>query len=577
MITPQKTLSITVGQNTSAGKKPENEDCLGVQIPSAADQLTKGIVGVIADGVSDAVGGKEASEMCVKGFIYDYFSTPDSWTVKTSGQRVLNALNRWLYSQGQTNGLLEEKGYLSTLSSIILVAKTAYLFHVGDSRIYRIREGQLKQLTRDHCSQIPNQSKYLNRAMGLDVSATVDYHEVSTEEGDIFLLTTDGVHEFVHDHEMVEIINQSTDLDTAAQNIVQAASNNDSDDNLTCLLIRADSLPQATHDDLIRTLLDRPFPPLLHPGQTLDGLEVISVIYESTRSQLYRVQDTETGEFMIMKTPSHNFSDDPAYIERFITEEWIGKRSRHKNLIKVLEGRKKPTFLYYLMEHVEGITLKEWADSKKDRLEITEVINVLKEIVSGTRALHKLETLHQDLKPDNIMITNDNVVKVIDFGSCKVASLDQKITAHEPELNLGTLDYGAPEYRFPSDKIGPKADQFSIAMIAYSLLTGDKHPYGDSWTTANSFRDFKSLNYTPSNHYSPMIPAWLDKALKKALNVNPDNRYSSMSEFIHDLEIPNSAFIDAKDRPYIEKNPILFWKTVSGILTLIIIILLYMM
>ncbi|MGJ8656355.1 MAG: protein kinase domain-containing protein [Akkermansiaceae bacterium] len=574
MISPQKTLTISVGQFSTKGKKSTNEDCLGVKIPDTQDQLIKGIAGVIADGVSDATGGKEAAEMCVKGFLYDYFSTPDSWTVKTSGQRVINALNRWLYSQGQTNGLAEEKGYLSTMSSIVLVGKTAYIFHIGDSRIYRIRSNNIEQLTRDHTSQITNKPKYLNRAMGLDVSATVDYHEINVEEGDIFLLTTDGVHEWLLDETLVDIVNSSIDLDHAAETTVQSSLESGSNDNLTSLLIRADSLPEASHDELVRVLLDRPFPPLLYPGQILDGLEIESIMYESSRSQLYKVRDVETGDLMIMKTPSSNFQDDPAYIERFITEEWIGKRTKHRNLIDIIEGKKKPTFLYYLMEHIHGVNLFDWAKSKKGNLEVSEVITVMKGIVGGVRALHRLETLHQDLKPDNIMITKENVVKVIDFGSCRVASLHNKATTHESEENLGTMDFGAPEYRFPGGQISTKSDQFSIAVIVYNLLTNEKHPYGERWKKANTLQDFTALDYTPSYHYSPMVPHWVDKALKKALSVNPARRYSSLSEFVHDLETPNPDFIEARNLPYIERNPVLFWKTVSGILSLIILLLL---
>jgi len=165
------------------------------------------------------------------------------------------------------------------------------------------------------------------------------------------------------------------------------ASENGSNDNLSCLLVKIDSLPESSHDDLHRELLDRPFPPILHPGQTIDGLEVESIMFESVRSQLYKVRDTESGELMIMKTPSANFEDDPAYIERFISEEWIGKRTKHENLIRIIEGRKKPTFLYYLMEYIDGDTLSDWATKKKNKIEVTEIIDVLKDIVRGVRAL----------------------------------------------------------------------------------------------------------------------------------------------------------------------------------------------
>ena len=136
-------LAVTVAQHSSAGVKPRNEDCIAIQIPQDAQLTTKGIVAAIADGVSAAEAGREASEIAVKGFINDYYSTPDSWSVKQSAHKVLIALNRWLYGQGQ-KFLEAEKGYVTTFSTLILKSQAAYVFHVGDSRIYRLRDGALE-------------------------------------------------------------------------------------------------------------------------------------------------------------------------------------------------------------------------------------------------------------------------------------------------------------------------------------------------------------------------------------------------------------------------------------------------
>ena len=94
-------IGLATGLFTASGPKPHNEDCLGVHIPPVTLLPTKGIVACIADGVSAASAGKEAAESAVIGFITDYYETPEAWEVKTAGQRVLTALNRWLFSQGQ--------------------------------------------------------------------------------------------------------------------------------------------------------------------------------------------------------------------------------------------------------------------------------------------------------------------------------------------------------------------------------------------------------------------------------------------------------------------------------------------
>ena len=160
-------VKVRAEQITDAGvKKEKNEDCIGLRVPEEPLLTTKGIVAVVADGVSASEAGKEASETCVKDFIADYYCTPDAWTVKTSAHRVLTALNRWLYSQSQ-QFVDVQKGYISTMSVLIIKSRTAYIFHIGDSRIYRLRNNDFEQITKDHVAVINKNTRYLSRAMGM--------------------------------------------------------------------------------------------------------------------------------------------------------------------------------------------------------------------------------------------------------------------------------------------------------------------------------------------------------------------------------------------------------------------------
>ena len=566
-------LQISVGQCTRPGVKARNEDCIGFYEPDVSLLYTKGFAAVVADGVSAASGGQQAAEMCVHSFLSDYYSTPDSWSVKTSGQRVLTALNRWLYSQGHSEGLADEKGYLSTHSSIIFVSNTASIFHIGDSRVYRIRQGVIELLTHDHSTNISKKTNYLNRAMGLNLNPKVDYKEVGVQQGDTFLLTTDGVHGWLLDQQMHKLIDEGGTLDSAAESIVEAALLSGSDDNLSALVVKVDSVPGANLDELRRFLSERPFPPLLYPGVVMDGLEVEEVLFESARSQLYRVKDLSTGKHYAMKTPSPNFVDDPDYIERFVSEEWIGRRVDHKNLVKVVEHSQKASFLYYLMEEVQGQTLANWLDSHKGDVDILKLVQVIEQVVSGVRALHRKETIHQDLKLDNIMLDDDLCPVVIDYGSCRVESLHARGSAMVGDETLGTIDFAAPEYRLEiKADVGPRSDQFSIAMIAYHLMTGGQCPYGDAWLKAKTFKDFANLEYIPAFRHKPMVPVWIDGAIKRALKVDAESRYPSMSEFVSDLKQPNPLYVESRHLPLMERNPERFWQVVSLLLFIALLI-----
>src|SRR5688572_24432690 len=236
-------LAFTVGQFSSAGVKAQNEDALGIRIPEGMLLDTKGAAAIITDGVRADEAGKEASETCVRNFLAEYFATPDTWTVKKSTTQVLIALNRWLHSRGQ-HLRDAQKGFVSTLSCIIFKSHSAHLFHVGDSRIYRLRAGKLEQLTRDHRTIISAEKSYLVRAMGLDVSLDVDYKTIDLEEKDIFLLSTDGLHDFISDEQLCAHLQAGGDnYELLSQQLVELALANKSDDNISCQILRIDALP----------------------------------------------------------------------------------------------------------------------------------------------------------------------------------------------------------------------------------------------------------------------------------------------------------------------------------------------
>src|SRR3954463_25513 len=145
-------LKISVGQCADKGRKESNQDFHGVLIPSEPLLGLKGIAIVLADGISSSSVSRIASESAVKGFLTDYYCTPESWSVRTSAQRVLEATNSWLHAQTRRSQYSydKDKGYVCTLSAMVIKSTTAHIFHVGDARIYRVAGNTLEQLTDDH-------------------------------------------------------------------------------------------------------------------------------------------------------------------------------------------------------------------------------------------------------------------------------------------------------------------------------------------------------------------------------------------------------------------------------------------
>ncbi len=584
----KKQLKISIGQSSSKGIKEQNEDSYGVLCPSGHTLDSKGITAIIADGMGSCEHPKEASDNCVNGFINDYYSTPDSWTVRTSAAKVLTALNSWLYSKGID---YHATAYVSTFSGLILKSTTAHILHIGDSRIYRYQDNTFEQITTDHRLWISNDKNYLSRAVGIDLHLDIDYKKLPVKKGDIFIMTTDGIHDYIKDKDLKQFFTSDDEinnsLDQIAKNIVSKALDNKSHDNVSCQIIKVDELPEQSANEVFNDLLKLPFPPELEPGMIIDGYRVVDEINSSSTSQLYVVEDCITEESsntpnktvpskrMVMKTPSINFEDDPSYLEQFYIEEWAGKRLNHKNLLMTYEQsyhkRHKKNYLYFLIEHIKGKTLAQWIEDNPQP-DIKVVVSLVEQIISGIRAIHRMEMLHRDLKPDNIMITDEGEVKIIDFGSIKIAGVEEISTPVKHKELMGTMNYTAPEY-IQGIIASPKSDLFSLGVIVYEMLTS-KHPYTEQLTKQAQSKNRVKLDYIPSIVHNPMIPLWIDGALKKAVNEDPRQRYDSFSEFLQDLKNPNEKFC-VKNLPLLERSPVKTWQVISAILLASNLVLVY--
>ncbi len=567
-------LKIVLGQYSDKGRKEVNQDFHGVSIPEEPLLTSKGIAIALADGISSSKVSQVASQASISGFLDDYFCTSEAWSVKKSAQQVLTATNSWLYSQSRKSEFRYDlnKGYVCTLSAIVIKSTTAHLFHLGDSRIYHLRDNILEQLTEDHRQWISKDKSYLTRAMGMKPHFELDYEAVQIEKNDYFILTTDGVYEFVSQQFIIDCINEHhDDLDVAAKIIVNQAFEQGSDDNLTIQIVKIADLPTQDATELYQQLTEQPFPPILEARAIFDGYTIIRSLHASSRSHVYLALDNETATQVVIKTPSVTLQGDPAYLEKFLMEEWIARRVNSPYVLKPCLQSRKRNFLYIVMEFIEGQTLTQWMrDNPKP--DMATVRGIIEQIAKGLLAFHRLEMIHQDLRPENIMIDGSGTVKIIDFGATKVAGLDEISSPIEHADILGTAIYTAPEY-FLGEVGSARSDLYSLAVITYQMLTG-KLPYGINVSKARTRSAQNKLSYTSALHDDREIPAWVDYTLKIALHPNPYKRYAELSEFIFDLSQPNKAFLNKTAPPLMERNPVLFWKSISLLLSIIIVILL---
>jgi serine/threonine protein kinase/serine/threonine protein phosphatase PrpC len=569
-------LKISVGQYSDKGRKDTNQDFHGSYIPKEPQLSSKGIAIAIADGISSSDVSHIASQSAVTSFLEDYYCTSDAWSVKTSAERVLVATNSWLHAQTHDSQYRYDKdrGYVCTLSALVLKSTSAYIFHVGDSRIYQLRGGALEQLTNDHRVWVSSDRSYLSRAMGVNPRLEIDYHTLQVETGDVFLLATDGVYEHVApDFILATVAGNSADLDQAARIIVEEAHRRGSEDNLTIEVVRVDQLPSPEANEIYRQIAALPFPPILEARAQFDGYTIIREVHGSSRSHIYLAMDTETNTAVILKTPSIDLQGDPAYLERFLMEEWVARRINSAHVLKPCPQTRQRRYLYVVTEFIDGQTLAQWMiDNPKPDLD--RVRAIIEQIAKGLRAFHKLEMLHQDLKPDNIMIDATGTVKIIDFGSTRVAGMMEIATPSERLNLLGAAQYAAPEY-FLGESGSQRSDIFSLGVMTYQMLTG-KLPYGTEVPKSRTKAAQRNLTYHCAQFEDREIPAWIDEAIRKAVHPEPHKRYEELAEFVFDLQRPNQAFLNKTRQPLIERNPLAFWKGVSFVLMMVIVIILSM-
>ncbi|CAM4184024.1 bifunctional protein-serine/threonine kinase/phosphatase [Vibrio agarivorans] len=579
---PPSTLSLSYGGYSDRGRRDENQDAFAVNVPEHHHEIThKGIVACIADGVSCSDSSQLASHTAVMQFISDYYATPYSWSIKQSANKILSSLNNWLFEQG-TLHKLSHNSLVTTFTGIILKSNTAHLFHVGDSRIYLLRKGQLRQLTRDHQRINFGKAAYLTRALGMDSALEIDYQAVALKQGDRLFLSTDGVHDFISESALVEHLNTdlysdniNQGLERLCHQICSQALTNDSKDNTSCLIIDVEHLPEHSITEYQYDLLSRKIPPALAEGHVLEGYRVDKVLHAGSRSHVYQVTELNSGRRFVLKAPSQHDQDNLDVLKLFANEYWVSTQLNSHRIMQMYPSKPNSQFLYQLCEHIEGITLRQWMyDHPTPPLQ--QVRDIVDEIIKALRTFQRASMVHRDLKPENIMLTSCGQVKIIDFGAVHVSSLNELAQTNDSgkrheQIPLGAINYIAPEY-LDTGEASILSDLFSVAVIGYELLTGHL-PYKPTTSQNLQTARHKQWCYRSISQYRYDIPTWIDLALKKATHPKPNQRYQVLSEFVLDLYTPNQTLQkELNDRPLLQRNPITFWKLTTLIATAIALI-----
>lgn len=546
-------LKVDVGYSSLTGPRERNEDFCGVATPDGLELENKGLIAAVADGIGGHKGGREAAEYTVRGLLADYFATPDTWGVPRAVETVATALNRWVIAEGSRNA--ELAGMATTLSALVLRGRRYYAAHIGDSRIYRWREGRLQLLTVDHTWEHPELSNVLSRAIGLDPRVLMDFADGELAADDRFLLVSDGVWGVLPDPLIAEVLLDHPEAQGAAAALTSLAIAHGGHDNATAVVIDVLALPAASLRDSLAGAATLPLPPRLKPGHELDGLIVEDILHDSRETVLYRVRNPRNGQRLVLKTLQPGLGNDVRALQALLMEEWRARRVVSPNFPQVVPADQR-SGLYYLMTWHAGATLQARLDADQ-HFPAGEVVRLGIALLKAIATLHRLEIVHRDIKADNVHLGQDGVLRILDLGVA--VSLAERM-AGEAIGQAGTPSYMAPEL---FGDVAPQRghDLYAAGVTLYHLLTR-KYPYGE----IEPFQKPKFGEPARPTRWRPEIPGWLENVLLKAVARDAKDRFETAEEFLLALERGAARPIAAPARqPLAQRNPLVMWKLLAAI------------
>lgn len=554
-------LTLEFGYATAAGPRERNEDYGGFVEPDARLAVTKGMLAVVADGVSGGTHGREAAESSVRNLLADYYATPDTWEIPRALGTVLGAINRWLHGQGASR--VAPGGMATTLTALVLRGRRYHYAHVGDSRLYRLRGETLDALTSDHVWETPGMSHVLKRALGLDTHVLPDFGEGELAAGDVFLLVCDGVWEPLGQLELHRLLKLYDAPQRAADALVEAAHARGGQDNASALVARVVAVGEA--EAPLVDAHDLPLPGRLQPGARLDDFIIEDELHSSRETLIYRARHADTGQRWALKTLQPVLQGDADAACRLLAEEWFLKRvhSHYFPEVLPLPGR---NFLYLAVRYFDGATLQDKLDAGQHFTPV-EAVTLGIRMLKGIAALHRLDIVHRDLKPANLHLDAEGKLRILDLGVARCPTLDVR----EDHAQPGTPSFMAPEL-FGGAEANVQTDLYAIGATLYHLLTR-KYPYGE----IEPFQHPKFGEPVPPARTRPDLPPWLENVILKAVARDPAQRFETAEEMLLALERGEASPLLRRRAPLIERSPAGAWPLVAAVSIALNLMLLFLL
>lgn len=238
-----------------------------------------------------------------------------------------------------------------------------------------------------------------------------------------------------------------------------------------------------------------------------------------------------------VKVLSKEMAAKPGFVERFVREARAMAKINHPNVVDCYAVGEDKGYHFVSMELIDGQSMQDWAD-QLGKLSISDSVLVTLVCAEALHYAHELNMIHRDVKPDNILVTKQGIIKVADMGLAKaIDEDDQGLT--QSGTGLGTPHYMAPEQARNAKHVDRRVDIYALGCTLYHFLTGEMPFSGDS--VIELIVNKEKGKFTSAKRLNPEVPERLDLIIDKAMMSNPAHRYQSFDELIKDLEALNIA------------------------------------
>ncbi|HVU18032.1 MAG TPA: protein kinase [Candidatus Didemnitutus sp.] len=536
-------------QSSSAGPVREKNEDFIARWPPDGDRRsqTVGQAWILADGVGGESRGEVASELAVAATLETLENAGAYPPIPELIRSAFENANRAVHDTAESS---RDQGRMSTTLVMSVFRENAlHVGHVGDSRVYLVREGKIRQLTTDHCYVAPSvklrltqehramidpRRSVLTRSIGHQPAVKHDFSRTLLARGDLVVQCSDGLYGFVTPDEIAEVVSHR-DPDAACQQLMASAEKRQLDDNLSVQVIKVIELDPIAYRQgvpVYRRGEAAASTDELAPGQTLDHrFELLELIHRSAMASVFKARDIHDGRLVALKAPLLGSGSENANPGRFQREEEISRQLDHPFLLKVIPVEQPRSRPYMAMEFLEGQTLDALMATTRPLPE-AQAARIAAQICEALAYLHQRGIVHRDLKPQNIMVCHDGSIRILDFGIARSSKL-RRLTFVGFTPAMGTPDYMSPE-QVNGRRGDARTDIYSLGAILYEMTTGKVPFEGESPYVTMNLR----ANSDPEapRRINPALSPQIEEITLHALARNPNQRFATAAEMQGELE-----------------------------------------